>query len=250
MSTRRFARGQRALGISGTSRLARPPQRLPEPDIRPGFANPTGFGVDSHAAFFGPTDSFPLDDVAIGTTIGTPIFDGTSPWIYGYNLLLLLSDVAPDVPAGWSLTITTNDTTDGYRVYALEKAADTSDTVDITFPSPATGVILSYYSKDSAVVARGDTDLAAVSTLTVDLDRSTPGQPTTTLFGLLYMPAGTPDVNRSSWEPIASGGGPGTSNSDVAVWQQLREPPPTTWQDDGINSQTFYSWFFFEFGSS
>lgn len=39
MSTQRYIRGQRALGIYGTSRLSRPHQRLPEPDIKPiGFA--------------------------------------------------------------------------------------------------------------------------------------------------------------------------------------------------------------------
>lgn len=49
MSTQRYIRGQRALGIYGASRLSRPPQRLAEPDIKPLAITIAEFPTDANS---------------------------------------------------------------------------------------------------------------------------------------------------------------------------------------------------------
>lgn len=171
-----------------------------------------------------------------------------------WNIVLVLSNQAPNVPSGWTLTLTSaSGPADAFgntwRVYALERAADTTTSVTITFPtvaSPnaATGTVMSLFIDDTTVLARGTTGLAATTSLIGnDLDRTDPAS--TMLFGILYSKTSTPD-SVPSWDFVASINR-GPTPTSLMVSQYEAEPPSTDWTAFG--TQQFYAWMYWELGS-
>lgn len=196
--------------------------------------------IAASQALFGPTNTIPLNDLNIGATP-----------TYNRNLVLLVSNQAPDVPAGWILTINGAGLTPvtGYRVYALERPADSDVTVDLTFSAgTARGIVSSFFIEDTTVIARGSTDLpGGVTSLNVDIDRTDPALPTTTLFGLLTTGTGPRDSFPSWQNIVAAGLASGGETKALDVNQHEAEPPATDWIPTGTT--TFHAWFYWEMGS-
>lgn len=55
------------------------------------------------------------------------------------NIIIIRATVAPNTPAGWTRTIDTGVLSDGTTAVVLERDADTTETLTVTFPSSSTG---------------------------------------------------------------------------------------------------------------
>lgn len=241
---RRYQRGTRALvGFSGGSHLARPPQVLEEPDIKPDV----GTVLDVFYRDFGNSES--------GTTsIAVAIVEAPAAAV---NIIVLAAEAAPNIPSGWTLTVgpTGDAGSTGQAMYVLEKAADGATTVNVTWPSTTiVQAYISLYTQNATVAARDTDDLAGVTTFTEDFDRVDPDEPTVALFAMLYTGIGHPTLP-AGWARIIGVGTP-PAEAGISVWRYLGDPPSSTWvqnytppgPDTSGTHQEFYAWVYWELG--
>lgn len=136
MSLTRFSRGVRNLGgfAGGTSRLARPPQRLPEPDRRPRREVACFTAVENGQGIYGG-DSGDFLGWTSAANEGCVILDAT-PEIFidgtqgGYAVTVHVVYDSPSFPVEWQIMVRDSD---AFPEVVVETHTFTDSTGDFTF---------------------------------------------------------------------------------------------------------------------